>query len=78
MSTNPPHVIRSKGLDVQVCVPLDWNDEQVIEFAEKSNPCGTENGWQIRKQPGGKLIGDETGRVQCTKFDKMVHIVLDA
>ena len=26
---------------VQVCVPKEYTDEEVIAFAESENPCGT-------------------------------------
>ena len=65
------------ALDMQVCVPKDWTDEQVIAFAEKENPCGTKYGWHVRKE-GSKLLGACHERVPCEKFENMVHIVLDA
>ena len=36
-------VMRTGLLDMQVCVPKEWTDEQVLNFAEKENPCGTVN-----------------------------------
>jgi hypothetical protein len=43
-------VTRQGVSDMQVCVPGDWTDAQVIAFAEREYPCGTQNGWQIRRQ----------------------------
>ena len=51
-------VTRRGALDMQVCVPADWTDAQVIAFAEQSNPCGTRGGWQIRKEGDPDLSGD--------------------
>ena len=64
-------------LDMQVCVPKDWTDDQVEEFAERENPCGTENGWFIRRQ-GDKALGGDDERTQCEEDPSCVHIMLDA
>jgi hypothetical protein len=54
-------------LDMRVCVPKEWTDEQIVAFAEKEIPCGTVNGWYI------KNIGE-----QCKKRPGNIHIELDA
>ena len=64
-------------LDMQVCVPKDWTDEQVIEFAEQKYPCGTTNGWHIRRE-GHELLSGSPERVQCAQDQSSVHIMLDA
>lgn len=63
--------------DTQACVPTDWTDEQIINFAEKQCPCGTKNGWCIRKEGDKNLAGDPE-RVPCGTFDGYVHVMLDA
>ena len=70
-------IIRRGGLDMQVCVPVDWTDKQVLEFAGCQNPCGTENGWLIRRQGHPGLAGDDE-RVPCAGQAGHVHIMLDA
>lgn len=72
-----PELIRSSILSMQVCVPKTFTDEQVVEFAESVNPCGTEMGWSIRRE-GDPLLVDAPERVQCTKYPLKCHIVLDA
>lgn len=62
---------------MQVCVPRDWADEQVLEFANQSNPAGTENGWSIRKA-GDKALADDPERNPCAERYGYVHIMLDA
>lgn len=57
-------------LDMQVCVPGSWDDIQVIRFAEEKNPCGTTNGWFIRKE--------DPERTKCHDKKGFVHIVLNA
>lgn len=64
-------------LDMQVCVPADWTDAQVIEFAEQTNPCGTRNGWFIRRE-GSPLLDGDPERVACKGRPGFVHLMLDA
>ena len=70
-------VTRTGVLDMQVCVPKDWTDLQIKAFANTRNPCGTESGWQIRKE-GDKQLGGMPERNPCSKRSGFVHIVLDA
>ena len=72
-----PEITKKCALDMQVCVPKEWNDKQVLSFAEKENPCGTANGWQIRRQGAKDLRGDDE-RVPCSDKEDYVHIMLDA
>ena len=74
---NKPEVTYRGLLDMQVCVPKEYTDEQVIKFAEKENPCGTMHGWGVRKQ-GHKLLGGSNERVQCSKNPNKCHIMLNA
>jgi hypothetical protein len=70
-------VTRRGALDMQVCVPADWTDEQVKSFADRNNLCGTEHGWAIRRQGNPHLKGCAE-RVQCQDDPRFVHIMLDA
>jgi hypothetical protein len=63
--------------DMQVCVPSDWNDEQALAFAQQEYPCGTTNGWLIRRE-GSKYLNGDAERVPCEKRKGHVHIMLDA
>ncbi len=63
--------------DTQVCVPDGFTDEEVVEFANAANPCGTMNGWMIRKQDDPALAGCDE-RTCCTERSGHVHIMLDA
>lgn len=75
--TDTPEVVRTGALNMQVCVPKSWTDAQVLEFANTENVCGTQNGWQIRKQ-GDKALAGQSERVQCGQHEGKVHIMLDA
>jgi hypothetical protein len=70
-------VTKRGALDMQVCVPADWTGEQVKEFADRENECGTENGWHIRREGDPALAGCAE-RVPCAANAGYVHIVLDA
>lgn len=70
-------VTRRGALSMQVCVPNDWTDDQVKEFADRENPCGTENGWSIRKA-GDKALNGDPERSPCANGGGQVHIMLDA
>jgi hypothetical protein len=72
-----PMVTRVKVLSMQVCVPKDWNDDQVVNFAEKENPCGTTAGWGIIRQGDERLQGTDA-RVQCVERPTFVHVCLGA
>ncbi len=73
----PAEVTRYGVLDMQVCVPAEWPDEQVVNFASQKYPCGTTTGWFIRRQ-GDKGLGGDDERVPCAERAEHVHITLDA
>ncbi len=77
MSRTEPAVVHKGGLDMQVCVPEDWIDEQVLAFANTRNPCGTEHGWHIRREGDEALRGDPE-RAVCRRDEGFVHLMLDA
>lgn len=72
-----PEVTRRGAFDMQVCVPADWTDEQVKEFADKEYESGTDNGWFIRKE-GDKGLSGDPERAKCSSRHGFVHIMLDA
>lgn len=72
-----PEITRTGALDMQVCVPSDWTDDRVLRFAELENPCGTQHGWQIRRE-GSPLLNGAKERVPCASREGFVHIMLDA
>lgn len=72
---NKPSVTRCGILDMQVCVPSTFSDEQVEEFANRNNPAGTEAGWAITKEGDPVLAGDPE-RIACQDRDGYVHIML--
>lgn len=76
-TTESPEVTKAGLLDMQVCVPATWTDEQVMEFAELKFPCGTSAGWQIRKA-GDPALAGHPERNQCAQRCGYVHIMLDA
>lgn len=72
-----PSVIDYTFLAVKVCVPKEFTDVQVKFFADCEIPCGTKNGWQIRRE-GDELAQGDLERCPCIEHPENVHIVLDA
>lgn len=70
-------VTRNGVLDIQVCVPTEWTDKEVTQFANRGKICGTAAGWVIRKEGDEALRGDPE-RVPCEERSGFVHIMLDA
>lgn len=77
MDENKPEVTRTGGLSMQVCIPEGWGDEALLAFAERENPCGTTNGWFIRKE-GDELLAGKPERNPCAARSGFVHVMLDA
>lgn len=71
-----PMVTRQGLLDCQVCVPADWTDKQVEQFANENYPCGTTHGWQIRTRE--ELLAGCPVRNPCSDRGGFVHVTLDA
>ena len=71
-----PEVVRYGALDMQVCVPAEWDDEQVQAFANLENPSGTSRGWRIR-EAGDPLLAGDPERADCTDRFGFVHVTLD-
>lgn len=71
-----PMVTRNGIFSMQVCVPGEWTDEQVEEFANQRNLAGTVNGWGTRRQGDEALAGNDE-RVACAEREGFVHVMLD-
>lgn len=71
-----PEVTRFGVLDMQVCVPADWTDKQVLEFANRRHPTGIRTGWVIRKE-GNEWLQGAKERQPCEDRKGFVHIMLD-
>jgi hypothetical protein len=70
-----PQVTRTGMLDMQVCVPADFTDWQVEEFANTATPSGTEHGWHMRTADDPAQAGAPL-RVPCRDREGHVHIML--
>jgi len=64
--------IREDLFQKQVCVPNTWTDAEIEAFANRI-PCGTKKGWTIEE--GSK---ESPKKVQYTKFESHVHVLLNA
>jgi len=70
-------VTKAGLLSMQVCVPWDLSDDDAKDFLESEHPCGTTNGWFMRKDGDEALAGDAE-RVQCLDESANCHIMFDA
>lgn len=77
MAESVAEIVRTGIFSMQVCVPAAWTDDEAKRFADNRNPCGTTNGWFIRKQ-GSELLAGSDERVACADRTGCVHIMLDA
>lgn len=76
MPSEGPQIVRTGALDMQVCVPIEWSDDEIVSFANLENPAGTENGWHIRTDPellAGCPVRNPCGIYHATK----AHVTLD-
>lgn len=65
------------GLAVQqVCVPKEWTDAQVLDFADTEAPSGLDHGWLIRKN-GHKDLDGDAERVPCSEHPENIHITME-
>ncbi len=70
-------VTQRGALSMQVCVPDDWTDAQVKDFADRGNLCGTTHGWFIRRK-GDRALNGMPERNPCAQRTGHVHVMLDA
>ena len=71
-----PTVTKYGLVAMQVCVPAEWTDEQVEEFANRDNPSGLAAGWHIRVADSLYQAGAPV-RVTCAQNADNVHIMLE-
>jgi hypothetical protein len=70
-------ITKNGALDMQVCIPSRWTNKQIVDFANRSNLCGTAGGWHIRKN-GDPLLNGDPERQPCLQRKGHVHVMLDA
>lgn len=63
-------------LDMQVCVPAEWTDKEVEEFANAANPAGGDLTWSMVPADSEFLAGDPV-RNPCAERVDYVHIMLE-
>jgi len=68
-------ILRNSVFIVQVCVPKDWTDQEVIDFTERECPNRGTFNWSIVRT-GDRLLDDNPRRVNCAENENFVHMVL--
>ena len=72
---NKPEITRHGLMDLQVCVPKDYTDQQVEEFANEAAPTFISSKWTMKKADDPTLGGDPV-RQQCLSREDCCHIML--
>lgn len=67
--SNAPEVLRVCLLQMQVCVPKEYSDAQVEDFANMESPTGISSIWVIRREV--------PERADCEERCGCVHLVLN-
>lgn len=72
-----PEVTRDGLCVMQVCVPREFTDEQVEQFANSERPTGIASQWSVQHQ-GDETLNGSDERVQCEHPERgdCVHVVL--
>lgn len=70
-------IIKEGVFALGVCVPADWTDEQISQWATKVYHCGATSGWHVRKEGDRLITEDSPERGVCEKDPSRVHVVLD-
>jgi hypothetical protein len=68
---------RESFLAVQACVPDEWTDEQVLEFAHDARPREDGFQWWLRRE-GDPALQGAAERVPYAKRLGHIHVMLDA
>ena len=63
---------------MQVCAVKDATDKEILEVAERDNPCGTTGEWQqvIRKLDPDRNITKEHLPSQCEEYPDRLHFLI--
>ena len=70
-----PQVIRNGLLNMQLCVPNEWDDNQIITFAQWQNPAGTTTGWCVTPE-GHETLAGSPARVTCAQRKRFIHVLV--
>jgi len=69
-------ILKITALSMQVCVPKDWDDDQIHEFANDTESLLGSMSWEIRRE-GSVLLNGDPERAQCSSKPDHVHLMLD-
>lgn len=69
--------ITNQGImDLQICVPKTFTDDEATAKANELAPTGIESRWTMKHNGHEDLRGCDE-RVQCSEFKSHVHIMLE-
>lgn len=70
-----PAVVRSSLLWMQVCVPKDWSEEQITNWANINSPTGISSQWELTTL-GHALEHGYERCAQCDRFGSHHHMLM--
>ena len=70
-----PNLVRMSLINLQVCVPKEFTDEQAEEAANQLHPTGISSKWTMREAEDPTQMGAPL-RVQCQQHPENVHIMM--
>jgi len=62
-----PEVTKIGLFHMQVCVPKEWSDDEIEEFANGAHLCGTSKGWTVT------CLENAEERVDCEERGDCCH-----
>jgi len=69
-----PEIVRWSLLNLQVCVPEEYTDAEVIEFADHNHRTGLDHGWRIVR--ADEMTDGSPERNPCSQRKGCVHVLL--
>lgn len=75
-SYSRPELIGSRLVSVQVCVPDNWSNDQVIDFVQRMPVSWEKEAWEVRKD-GDVLLCGHPAKTPCKKKPGYIHMFLD-
>lgn len=72
-----PVITIEKFLSMQICVPKEWDKEQIESWVNSERECGTTNGWMLTED-GDSILNGARAEVTCADDPSMKHVVVAA
>ena len=68
-------VLRMNLCGLRVCVPREWSNDEITDFANTERPTGIKSCWVVAEN-GASVLGGDQARIRCADDREKVHVVL--